>query len=91
MTDLDHMLAENQAPAARASLSTRILAATDTAAPANDGKSTRRPLWAYGGIAAMAVIAAVFWFQLVDDSATDWNQIADASGFGDLYAWVEGD
>lgn len=89
MTDLDKLLAENQAPSPRGHLTDRILAAAETAVPANDDIS-RRPWWAMGGIAAMAVMAALFWAQPDAAVDTDWNQIADASGFSELYDWVEG-
>jgi len=55
-----------------------------------------RPWWSIAGVAAMAVMAAFFILQpfAVDsaiDSDAEWSQIADSSGFSDLYAWVEGD
>lgn len=87
--ELDRLLTDNQAPAPRGSLSDRILAAAETAEPANDDLS-RRPWWAMGGIAAMALMAAVFWMQPDPAAETDWNQIADSSGFSALYDWVEG-
>ena len=94
MTDLDTLLDTNPAPRVRKSLSTRILAAADVAEPANDTVS-RRPWWSLGGIAAMAVMATFFFVQpsfdtaLEDEHAEAWEQIADGSGFSDLYAWVE--
>ncbi len=90
MTDLDHMLAQNQAPAPRGNLSAKILAAAETAQPANTS-TTRRPIWAMGGVAAMAVMAMMFWVQPADAPETEWDVIADASGFSELYDWVEGD
>jgi len=91
MSDLDRLLDQNPAPAARSDLSARILAAAETAAPANDTR-TSRPWWSIGGVAAMAVMAAFFVFQPVPaDTDVEWDQIADASGFSDLYDWVEGD
>jgi len=120
MSDLENILNENTAPDPRASLSARILAAAESAEPANDVRPTRSR-WAMGGLAAMAIMAALFVMQPLsgsdgiasdetapeianNDSAGDdmagyevasndveWDQIADASGFADLYLWVEGD
>ena len=90
MTDLDTLLTENQAPAVRNDLSARILAAAETAEPANDTVS-RRPWWSMGGIAAMAVMAAIFIVQPTSDTSAEWEQIADGSGFSELYDWVEGE
>lgn len=90
MTDLDTLLNANAAPAVRSDLSSRILAAAQTAEPANDTASPRR-WWSLGGIAAIAVMAAVFIVQPTSDPISDWEQIADGSGFSDLYEWVEGD
>ena len=90
MSDLENLLNENQAPAARSNLSARILAAAEMAEPANDVQPSR-PWWAMGGLAAMAVMAAFFVMQPASDADVEWDQIADASGFSDLYEWVEGD
>jgi len=90
MTDLDTLLTENQAPRVRSSLSAQILAATETAAPAND-TATKRPWWSIVGVAAMAVMAAIFVLQPSTDSSSEWEQLADGSGFSELYAWVEGE
>lgn len=90
MRDLDTLLNENTAPTVRGDLSSRILAAAETAEPANDTGS-KRPWYAVTGIAAMAVMAAFFFVQPGSDSVTDWEQIADGSGFSDLYEWVEGE
>jgi len=91
MSDLKTYLDENAAPAARSTLSARILNAAETAVPANDTRASR-PWWSIAGIAAMAVMAAFFVFQPAPaDTEVEWNQLADASGFSDLYDWVEGD
>jgi len=90
MSDLNHLLDQNTAPAARSSLSVRILAAAETAEPANDTRSSR-PWWSVAGVAAMAVMAAFFVLQPLSEPEVEWDQIADASGFSDLYEWVEGD
>ena len=95
MSNLESLLNENQAPAARSSLPARILASAETAEPANDIQ-TSRPWWAYGGMAAMALMAAFLVIQPMSGTDTggsdvEWDQIADASGFTDLYEWVEGD
>ena len=90
MTDLDTLLDQNPAPAARGNLASRILAAAESAEPAND-TATHRSWWSVGGVAAMAIMAAVFIFQPTSDPATEWEQIADGSGFSDLYDWVEGE
>ena len=89
MTDLDTLLDQNIAPTARESLSARILAAAETAQPANDVAS-RRPWWSIGAVAAMAVMATFFLIQPASEPSTDWVQLADGSGFTDLYEWVEG-
>ena len=94
MTDLDTLLNSNPSPTVRGDLSARILAAADKVEPANDTVS-RRPWWSVGGIAAMAVMATIFFIQptlnasVDDEHAEAWEQIADGSGFSDLYAWVE--
>lgn len=90
MTDLDILLNENTAPAVRRDLSKRILTAVEKIEPAND-KMTRRPWWSLSGIAALAIMAAMFIFQPASEPTTDWEQIADGAGFSDLYEWVEGD
>jgi len=91
MSDLETFLDANPAPAARSNLSARILAAAETAEPANDTSSSR-PWWSIGGVAAMAIIAAFFVFNPTSANPdAEWDQIADASGFSDLYEWVEGD
>jgi len=91
MSNLETYLDENAAPAARSSLSARILAAAEIAEPANDTEASR-PWWSIGGVAAMAVMAAIFLFQPAPaEPDVEWDQIADASGFMDLYEWVEGD
>lgn len=90
MRDLDTLLNENAAPTVRGSLSAQILSASKIVEPANDSP-VRRPVWAFGGMAAMAVMAALFILQPASDTTTDWEQIADNSGFSDLYEWVEGE
>lgn len=90
MKDLDTLLNENPAPSVRGGLSSRILAAAETVQPANDTVS-RRPWYAATGVAAIAVMAAFFFTQPTADPSTDWEQIADGSGFSDLYEWVEGE
>ncbi len=90
MTELDTLLNENSAPAVAKTLSSRILAAAETAEPAND-RIERRSIWAIAGVAAMAIMAATFLFLPSADPVTEWEQIADTSGFSDLYEWVEGD
>ena len=90
MSDLDTLLSQNTAPAARSSLSARILAAAETAEAANDVRP-QRPWWAMGGIAAMAVMAAFVFMPTTSNSDVEWDQVADASGFAELYQWVEGE
>ncbi len=90
MTDLNTLLDQNTAPSVRSSLSARILTAADAAQPANDIAS-RRTWWSAGGMAAMTAIAALFFFQSVSEPTADWEQIADGSGFTELYDWVEGE
>lgn len=90
MTDLDTLLNANPAPTVRGSLSSRILAATETVEPANDIAS-RRPWWlSFGAVASLAVMAAIFVMQPASNPNSEWEQLADGSGFSDLYAWVEG-
>lgn len=88
MTDLDKLLNANPAPAVRKSLSSQILAAAETVQPANDTIS-KRPWWSLAGVAAIAVMTAVFVIQPNSTPADEWQQIADNSGFSDLYEWVE--
>jgi len=75
MTDLDTLLDQNIAPTARESLSARILAAAETAQPANDIAS-RRPWWSIGAVAAMAVMATFFLIQGFTD-LYEWVEGAD--------------
>ena len=88
MTDIDTLLHANPAPTVRGSLSSDILAAAETVAPAND-MAPWRSWWSFGAVAAMAVMTAIFIIQPVSDPAADWEQLADGSGFSDLYEWVE--
>lgn len=90
MTDLDKLLDQNKAPDVRGSLSARILAAAETAQPAND-LASRRPWWSVAGVAAMAIMATLFFIQPAAEPEADWQLIADGSGFTELYAWVEGE
>lgn len=94
MTDLENMLAKNSPPAPRASLSANILAEARKIEPAND-QPARRPIWAMGGIAAMAIAAVLFFVQpapdITETESAQWEQVADASGFADLYEWIEAD
>lgn len=90
MSDLDKLLSENTAPAARSDLSARILAAASTAKPANDVRP-QRSWWKMGGIAAMALMAAFLVLPSSSSSDDEWIQVADASGFSELYSWVEGE
>ena len=95
MTDFDKLLAENIAPAPRASLATEILATAEKHVPANDEAPRQKRWWAVGSLAAMAMISAFLVFQLgsspLDTEAEHWEIVADNSGFSDLYAWVEDD
>lgn len=90
MTELEHLLNENQAPNVRADLSARILSAAGTVEPANDTAS-HRPWYALTGLAALAVMAAFVFVQPTPEPQIDWEQIADGSGFTELYDWVEGE
>jgi len=89
MSNLETVLNENKAPKARASLSAHILAAAETVEPAND-TGVSRPWWSIAGVGAMAIMAAFFFFQPTTEAEVQWDQIADTSGFADLYDWVEG-
>jgi len=98
MTDLDTLLNQNIAPAPRAGLADHILETVNKRAPANDGAKRQTRWWSGAGIAAMALIAGVLFFQPGTIAETDpiadaehWEQIADSSGFSELYAWVEDD
>jgi len=71
-------------------ISARILSAAETVEPANDTAS-HRPWYALTGLAAMAVMAAFFFVQTPPEPQIDWEQIADGSGFTELYDWVEGE
>ena len=90
MTEIENLLDQNQAPSVRTDLSARILSAVETVEPANDTAS-RRPWYAFTGLAAMAVMAAIFFVQPTPEPDVNWEQIADGSGFADLYEWVEGE
>lgn len=90
MTDLNTLLNENPAPHVRSRLAAQILTAADTNQAAND-TAAKRPWWSVAGVAAMAVMAAFFILQPTTDTAHEWEQLADGSGFSELYAWVEGE
>jgi len=90
MSDLETLLNQNEAPAARSDLASRILAAAETAEAANDTRASRS-WWSMGGVAAMAIMAAIFMLQPNPEPETQWEQIADSSGFTELYEWVEGE
>lgn len=94
MTDLDTLLNQNIAPAPRAGLADRILATANKRAPANDVPKRQTRWWSGAGIVAMALIAGVLFIQPGTGTTAEtehWEQIADSSGFSDLYAWVEDD
>ncbi len=95
--DIRALFEGSDAPAPRAELSTRILAEARSAAtppapaPANDN-ARRWP--AFGAIAAMLVAAVFAMTTLMGgtvDESENWASYADASGFAELYAWVEGE
>ena len=92
MTDLNTLLNQNTAPLPRAGLAEQILATANKHVPANDGPKRQARWWSGAGIAAMALIAGFLFIQPGQVAETqDWEQIADSSGFSDLYAWVEDD
>ena len=92
MTDLDTLLNQNTAPLPRAGLAEQILETANKHVPANDGPKRQARWWSGAGIAAMALIAGFLFIQPGQVAETeDWEQIADSSGFSDLYAWVEDD
>ena len=52
---------------------------------------SRTPWW-IGGAVAATLAAGVFLIQpQPDPQAEAWETLAEDAGFGDLYAWVEGD
>ena len=86
-------------PSPRDDLRARILAeaAPAEAAPANDplpANDNARRHWPALGAVAATLLAAVFAATTLtggSDEAEDWASYADASGFAELYAWVEGE
>ncbi len=92
--DLHTLFETSAVPAPRADLADRILAEAEAERPkpaaANDNKPWLRVVTALTSVAACAMFAV---FALtpapVDDAA--WQSHADAAGFADLYAWVEGE
>jgi hypothetical protein len=90
--DLHTLFERSDVPAPRADLTDRILAAAENSAPkaANDNPPWGRITAAITSVAACAMVAVFALTPVpVDDAA--WESHADAAGFADLYAWVEGE
>lgn len=85
--DLKALFEAHPAPPPREDLADRIAAAAPARA-ANDNPRWGRWL---AGLAAAAACAALAVFALAPaEPDAEWAQYAAASGFGELYAWVEG-
>ena len=88
--DLQALFEASAAPVPRADLADRIAQAA-TPRAANDNRWGR---WA-AGLTAIAATVAFAVFALMpanaDTEAEAWAQYAETSGFGELYAWVEGE
>lgn len=92
MSDLKSLFADNPAPAPRADLADRIMAAAQATPPvpvmvaANDNHWLK---WV-GGMAAAAILGVFIWAQQPSE-AENWQDYASTAGFSDLHAWVEAD
>ena len=59
---------------------------------ANLPRERNRTPWWIGGAVAAALAAGLFFMQpQPDPQAEVWEALAEDAGFGDLYAWVEGE
>jgi hypothetical protein len=94
--DLHTLFERSDVPAPRTDLADHILAATENSTPeaapkaANDNPPWGRITAAITSVAACAMVAVFALTPVpVDDAA--WESHADAAGFADLYAWVEGE
>ena len=87
--DLKALFESSRVPTPSAGLPDRIVAAAPARA-AND--NPRRALRAAGlGTVAAGLAFAFLALSPAPEPAEDWAHYAEASGFGELYAWVEGD
>ena len=90
--DLHTFFERSDVPAPRADLTDRILAAAENSAPkaANDNPPWGRIVAALTSVAACAMVAVFALGPAPVDETELWQSHADAAGFADLYAWVEG-
>lgn len=89
---LNHDLGRLQAPAPRADLKARILAAAEStpqmAEPANDRGFNWKALTAAAACLVAVAFVGLQTLTPVDDTAEQWQVAAEESGFGELYDWV---
>ena len=82
------------APDLKARILAQAVAAEPEPQPAAVNDNTPRRWAGLAAIAAAALLGVFVWTgQMAPsdaDEAEEWTQLADAAGFGDLYAWVEG-
>lgn len=93
--DIQSLFEASAVPAPRADLSDRIMAAATAEQPAaaNDRQPwARKPaLWSAAAGIAATVVAGLLVLSSQPNDAELWAEQADAAGFADLYAWVDGD
>jgi len=94
--DMKHLFDNSAVPTPRADLADRIMAAAqvqDPLASANDRKPWFQSSGAWSAFAGIAatLVAGFFVMNSQPDEAELWAAHADAAGFADLYAWVDGD
>ena len=88
--DLNALFGANPVPAPRADLAERIAAAAPARA-SNDNRWLGRFRWPAHAAIAATLAAGVFVLSSPADESDDWSQYAEAAGFEELYAWVEGE
>ena len=86
--EMKALFEQSSVPAPRGDLADRIAAAAPARAANDNPRWGRRA----AGLAAVAASLAFAVFALSpSDPAEEWEQYAELSGFGELYAWVEGE
>lgn len=86
--DFGKLFKDSAAPAPRADLTDRIMAAAKAQTPLPAANDRKPWVWtALAGIAA-TLVAGFFVFSSQPDDTELWASEAAAAGFGDLYSWV---
>lgn len=96
--ELSDLFQNSHVPTPRADLTDRIVAAARTEPPLQAANDRKPLIWsAVAGIAATIVGGLIFMTGQPTEGepwaaeSEQWASEAEAAGFGDLYAWVDGD